>query len=195
MLIKYHKTKVFAPMGARRGLTPAVPEGQDCLRYFEAGSELTFGDLTVKSFKTPHDTPESVGFRFDSGQSVFVFATDMGCVTPAILEQARGADMAVIEANHDVEMLKSGMYPYYLKRRILSERGHLSNADSGYLAARLAESGTKRIVLAHLSKENNTPVLARDTVCGSLTCIGAVAGRDLELAVAPADDLGDVYII
>lgn len=195
MLIKYHKTPVFAPAGAGKGLCQALPESSGCLSFFQAGSELVFGDLTVKSFKTPHDTPESVGYRFDSGQSVFVFATDLGCVTPAILEAVRGADMALIEANHDVDMLKNGMYPYYLKRRILSERGHLSNKDSGYLAARLTESGTKRIVLAHLSKENNTPALARDTVCSSLTCIGAVAGRDMELAVAPADELGDMYII
>jgi phosphoribosyl 1,2-cyclic phosphodiesterase len=195
MLLKYHKTPVFAPAGAGKGLCQGLPEASGCISFFQAGSELVFGDMTVKSFKTPHDTPESVGYRFDSGQSVFVFVTDLGCVTTAVMDAVRGADMAVIEANHDVDMLKNGIYPYYLKRRILSEHGHLSNMDSGYLAARLTESGTKRIVLAHLSKENNTPVLARETVCNSLTCIGAVAGRDMELAVAPADEPGDLYII
>jgi phosphoribosyl 1,2-cyclic phosphodiesterase len=124
-----------------------------------------------------------------------VFATDIGCITKTVLEASLGADMAVIEANHDVAMLKNGFYPAYLKRRILSEHGHLSNDDSGSLACRLAGSGTRRIVLAHLSKENNTPRLAFDTVGGALEHKGAVVGGDVELDTAPADNMGRIYII
>jgi phosphoribosyl 1,2-cyclic phosphodiesterase len=97
-------------------------------------------------------------------------------------------------------MLKNGGYPYYLKKRILSKRGHLSNDDSGQFAVRLGEAGAKRIVLAHLSKENNTPLLARETVGRTLMRAGATIGPggdggDIELITAPADDLGCVYIV
>jgi phosphoribosyl 1,2-cyclic phosphodiesterase len=124
-----------------------------------------------------------------------VFVTDIGCVTKTILDAAAGADIAVIEANHDVIMLRNGPYPSYLKRRILSARGHLSNDDSGMLAAKLLETGTRRIILAHLSEENNTPRLAYDTVGGALRKRGAVVGGDVLLETAPADTMSPVYIL
>jgi phosphoribosyl 1,2-cyclic phosphodiesterase len=142
-----------------------------------------------------HDTPESVGYRFDDGRSVMAFVTDIGSVTPTVLDAVTGANLAVIEANHDVFMLKNGGYPAYLKRRILSDRGHLSNDDSARLAAALVESGTRQIVLAHLSRENNTPRLAHDTVSTMLGRKGAVIGRDVCLDTAPPDELGSIYII
>jgi len=90
----------------------------------------------------------------------FAIATDMGCVTDEVLSGLVGADTVLIESNHDVNMLCDGPYPVYLKRRILSNRGHLSNADCARLACHLAHNGTRRIILGHLSKENNRPGLA-----------------------------------
>jgi phosphoribosyl 1,2-cyclic phosphodiesterase len=172
-----------------------VSEAAPCVTCFEAGTEFVLGEISVTSFLTPHDTPESVGYRFFDGKRSLVFVTDIGCVTRTVLDAVLGADMAVIEANHDLVMLKNGPYPAYLKRRILSEHGHLSNDDSGRLATRLAETGTRRIVLAHLSKENNTPRLAFDTVGGALKSRGAVVGGDVELETAPADTMGRIYIL
>jgi phosphoribosyl 1,2-cyclic phosphodiesterase len=195
MLVKYHHMPVLAPMGVAESLCGIIPEAKDSFTYFQAGSEFVLGEISVKSFLTPHDTPESVGYRLDTPQASFVFVTDIGCVTPTILDAALGADMAVIEANHDIKMLKSGNYPPHLKRRILSEHGHLSNDDSGLLASRLVSAGTRKIVLAHLSRENNTPRLAWDTVDNALKIHGVTVGGDVALDTAPADDMGKIYII
>ncbi len=195
MLVNHYKTPVFAPYGVGEALCGILTEARDCITWFRAGTEFVLGEVAVKSFLTPHDTPESVGYRFDTEQTSLVYATDIGCVTKTIVDAALGARMAVIEANHDIQMLKCGKYPAFLKRRILSERGHLSNDDSGKLAALLAASGTKRIVLGHLSKDNNTPRLAHDTVEEALKRQGAVVGGDVELGTAPADCMGSVYII
>ena len=133
----------------------------------------------MRAFHTPHDTDESVGYRVE-GAGVFAISTDMGHVTAEVEAGLLGADAALIEANHDLKMLADGPYPFPLKRRILSERGHLSNADCAVLARRLAESGTKRIILGHLSRENNRPELAMDAVAAALE------GLDTELLCAPA---------
>lgn len=195
MLVKHHGVNVFAPQGVAQALCGIIPEARENITYFSAGTEFMLGEIAVSSFLTPHDTPESVGYKFEAGRRRLVFTTDIGCITQTILDAAQGADMAVIEANHDVRMLKTGMYPAYLKRRVLSERGHLSNDASGHLAARLAVSGTKRIVLAHLSKENNTPRLAWDTVSAALQKQGVAVGQDVELDTAPADTMGKLYIL
>jgi phosphoribosyl 1,2-cyclic phosphodiesterase len=112
-----------------------------------------------------------------------------------VLDAALGADMAVIEANHDVELLKNGAYPAFLKRRIFSDRGHLSNPDSAHFAGQLVRSGTKRIILAHLSRENNTPQLAYDTVAASIAETGASADGEIRLNVAPACRMGEVFFV
>jgi phosphoribosyl 1,2-cyclic phosphodiesterase len=195
ILIKYLDTPIYAPYRVAEGLCSIIPEAAARISCFPAGTEFVLGELSVTSFLTLHDTPESVGYRFNDGRSSLVFVTDIGCVTPAVLSATLGADMAVIEANHDIVMLKKGIYPPHLKRRILSDRGHLSNDDSGSLACRLAGSGTKHIVLAHLSKENNTPPLALETVGGALLRQGASLGGDVTLDASPADDMGKLYIL
>lgn len=195
MLVKYHRTPVYAPFCVAEALCGIMPDIKSSLFRFQAGTDFVLGELSIKSFLTPHDTPESVGYRFETGRSSMVFVTDLGFVTQTVLTAAAGADLAVIEANHDIGMLKNGMYPPHLKRRILSDRGHLSNEDSGKLALTLASQGTKRIVLAHLSKENNTPRLAFDTVGNALRRKGAVIGGDVELDTAPADGMGKRYIL
>ena len=136
--------------------------------------------VTLRAFHTPHDTEESVGWRVSGAGETFALATDMGHVTEEIRDGLLGARVALIEANHDVDMLKNGPYPFPLKKRILSDHGHLSNDDCAALAALLAEHGTKCIVLGHLSRENNTPRRAFDTVNAALS------GQNAQLYVAPA---------
>lgn len=128
------------------------------------------GDLTVTSFPTPHDSLMSVGYRIefeDDGvrRSIGV-ATDIGYVTDEIRRGLCGCEAVVLESNHDVDMLMNGPYPYDVKQRIRSRRGHLSNQESAELASYLAGQGTRGFLLAHLSEENNEPALALDeTVC------------------------------
>ena len=97
------------------------------------------------------------------------------------------ADLAVLECNYEPDWLRTGPYPYYLKARIAGDRGHLSNEEGAWLARTLAEGGTRRLVLAHLSKENNTPARAMDTVCRSLSAAGICPEADVQITVAPRD--------
>ncbi|NLM83633.1 MAG: MBL fold metallo-hydrolase [Clostridiales bacterium] len=194
MLVKYHAVPIFATEGAAAGILECVPEAEPLIRRIRAGAGFSVGEMDVLSFRTPHDTPESVGYRFYAGGRTLAFATDCGCLTKELVDGTRGADLAVIEANHDVEMLKNGRYPEFLKRRVLSSRGHLSNDDCGRLAVLLGQAGTRQVVLAHLSRENNTPQAAHDTVAAALRGAGAEAG-DVQIGLAPPDDLGCVYIL
>ena len=175
---------VCAPRTVANHLRAAVPEIMGVLREIPVGEDFLAGDVTVRAFHTPHDTAESVGYRLSGDGGVFALATDMGEATEEIENGLLGADAVLIEANHDVDMLRMGPYPVHLKRRILSGHGHLSNENCAALAARLAESGTRYIILGHLSRENNTPSLAYRTVSAALE--GFRGG--VQLCVAPASE-------
>lgn len=143
--------------------------------------EVGVGEISVSSFVTPHDSVCSVGYRITAGGEVLALATDIGHVSPDIEKALTGADSVILESNHDENMLLIGSYPYELKRRILSNHGHLSNENASEFAKRLALSGTKRIVLAHLSPENNIPELALTTALLKLKetgCEVKVASKD-----------------
>ena len=148
MLLKYHHLPVYAPHTVANHMRGMLPDIDGSLNIIEVGSVFELGSLRVRAFHTPHDTDESVGYRF-SGTSSFAIATDMGHVTDEVLDGLRGAETVLIESNHDIDMLSYGPYPVYLKRRILSDRGHLSNKDCAVLARRLAENGTTCIILGH----------------------------------------------
>ncbi len=142
---------------------------------------LNIGELTVRSFPTPHDSVCSVGYVITAGGQSVGLATDIGHVSKEISDSLYGIENVILESNHDENMLLSGPYPYELKRRILSERGHLSNEAASDFAQKLAYSGTKRIVLAHLSPENNIPELAFATSSLRLTqtdCSVEVAAKE-----------------
>lgn len=187
-LLKHHNIPILTPRTVANHLRYSIAGVDDFIKELPVGQEERIGSLEVMPFHTPHDTPESVGYRI-SGSSVFGFCTDCGHVTDEVLESLRGTDAALIEANHDVEMLKAGPYPYPLKRRILSDNGHLSNDCCGALALELLKSGTKNLILGHLSRENNTPARARQTVSAPLTRQGAIIGREVLLNIAPEKEL------
>ncbi|MCM1149431.1 MAG: MBL fold metallo-hydrolase [Butyricicoccus sp.] len=178
MLTKHHSVPVYAPGTLAGNLRRAVPGVENCLRVFEAGRPFELGGMTVTAFHTSHDTDESVGYRIEYGCALG-FATDMGCVTDEVENALLGCGAVLIEANHDRGMLARGPYPPHLKHRILSPWGHLSNDDCARLAVKLADAGAKYIVLGHLSRENNTPERAYDTVRAAL------GGREVYLAAAP----------
>jgi len=193
MLTKYVRTPLFTSFGAGCEICGFIPESEPFINVFETGIEFELGDFSVRSFRTPHDAAGSVGYTLRAGGVKLVYATDLGRVTDEVSDAAHGADIAIIEANHDREKLRKGSYPAYLKKRILSEFGHLGNSDSGDFAARLALSGSRYIQLAHLSRENNTPELAREAVDRALRSSGITEGKEVDLDVAPPYTPGRVY--
>lgn len=171
-LKKYHVPVHITEISAKRLLSLGQPQFADNFILHTPLFCETVKGVTVSSFPTPHDSDFCVGYHIsfeENGKCVNVgFATDVGYVTDEVMLGLAGCESVVIEANHDVEMLKRGRYPRELKTRILSKRGHLSNSDCAMLAARLAQSGTKNIMLAHLSEENNEPAIAYDEVAATL---------------------------
>lgn len=182
---KKYNLPVFASQGTLAEITPTL-EG---VEVHLIDSELQIADMTVQPFHTSHDSAEALGFRIrtDDGRA-FALATDTGYLSEDVKEKLLGADMVVIESNHDPEMLRSGPYPYPLKQRILSDRGHLSNEACAAFLPELAKSGTKRFMLAHISKENNTPGTAREKSLSALVRAGLVKDIDFILDVARAEN-------
>lgn len=173
MLLKHHSIKVFAPRTVAFHLRGLLPEIEANLHIIPVGEDFRLGTFSVRAFHTSHDTDESVGYRVSSAGEVFALATDMGCVTEDVRSGLQGANTVLIESNHDEEMLRFGPYPVYLKRRILSDRGHLSNPNCASLAAALVSAGTEKIILGHLSRTNNTPARAMEESCRCLDGLGA----------------------
>lgn len=124
---------------------------------------VTLNDAEISSFATPHDSKASVGYVIRTDYGVLGVVTDLGYVTDDIYDILSYCDYLIIESNHDVDMLMNGPYPMYLKKRILSQNGHLSNLSCARTVSSLAECGVKQFLLAHLSEKNNTSVLALQT--------------------------------
>jgi len=127
------------------------------------GAPVVIGDLTVRPYATGHDAEEPVAFTFHAGGLKLGHATDLGRVTSEVIEHLSLADALLVEANHDVDMLNAGPYPWPLKQRIKSDVGHLSNEACGEILARTVHAGLKTVVLMHLSETNNHPELAAIT--------------------------------
>lgn len=186
VLLRRDPKPVYALPAVAGALRRAIPAAAPLLRELRPDAPVRIGDVTATPFCTPHDAAGSCGYRFDGAEASFGLCTDLGVVTDAVRAALRGVDSAVIEANHDPELLRSGTYPAFLKRRILSDRGHLSNACAGELAVFLAENGVRQLVLGHLSRENNTPHRAMEAVANALQAAGFRPGSAPELSVAPA---------
>jgi len=140
--------------------------------------EFDIGSLVIRPFRTPHDSVDSCGYKI-CGESSFAIATDMGHLTQSVVAMLENTDAALIEANYDEKMLAEGPYPYSLKMRIASTRGHLPVNECARLASHLVQHGTSTIVLGHLSPVNNTPENAYSCVESS------IAGFPHRLYVAP----------
>ncbi len=168
------------PIYTARATAQALP--RDCDRYV-CGRPPVFeehvGNMTVRSFPTSHDAACPLGYRIDADsgkEHISVgLVTDTGVVTDEIRKGLWGCRAVVLESNHDADMLKCGPYPPQLKQRVGSSRGHLSNADSAGFAAELAAHGTEKLILAHISKENNRPSLALDACQSRLAEAGLAA--------------------
>lgn len=127
-------------------------------------TDFEIQDILVKIIKTSHDVPDSNGYILESNNKSVVYVTDTGYLSKKGLERLKNKNVYVFECNHDVKMLMEGHYPYHIKQRILGDRGHLSNVDSAYYLSKIIGNNTKKIYLAHISQDNNTPSLAVSTV-------------------------------
>ena len=162
----------------RPRLGPLLPEN---IRVIAPGQDFYIGRVNVMPFEIPHDAAEPVGYSFSLNGMKCAVATDIGCIKDRWMDEVSGSDMLLLEANHDVDMLRLGAYPAYLKRRILGENGHLSNAACAGTVTSAVKRRAKTVVLAHLSRQNNTPELAYSEVAAALAKQNLIC----DLRVAP----------
>ena len=154
------------------------------VEYVSPGVDLEIGSIGVRPFSIPHDAADPVGYNFFFGEKKLALATDIGKMNDNVLECLKGSLAVLLESNHDIGMLQNGRYPAYLKRRILGDFGHLSNADAAKCVLELVKSGTSHIMLGHLSQENNTPTAAYTTTKNYLEENGVILDKDATLSVA-----------
>ena len=167
MIAKMTDMPIYATQGtirAIRGSAKCADIPEERFIRVKADEKVSIGDLKVDPMTISHDAAEPVGYRVFYGHRKACVCTDLGCYNEYTAECLKDSDVVLLEANHDVNMLQVGPYPYPLKQRILSNRGHLSNVSSGQLLSGILNDHMKGIFLGHLSKENNLPELAFETV-------------------------------
>jgi len=153
---------------------------------------FALGDVEVCNYSIPHDAADPVAYTFYANNKKVSIATDIGFVTEDIYKNVLGSDIALIESNHDIDMLQGGRYPLHLKQRILSNHGHLSNVGAAAFITELAKNGTKHIYMGHLSHENNCPELAMKAAESALSECGFDVGKDVHICVASREHYSEV---
>ncbi len=188
----YGSPATLAALNAQQLLPPAVRQYP-----LADGACAQRGPFTIQAFATSHDSAGCCGFRI-SGQDggTMAIATDLGVLSHTVYENLLDCSLVALESNYDRAMLQMGPYPYYLKTRIASSQGHLSNDDAAAAIADLLAGGCRRFALCHLSRENNTPDLARATVTARLLTDGRFAPQQLApdvltLQISPRDSVSD----
>lgn len=196
ILARRHKVPVYANEKTWKAMKPFMGKlSSDFIRLVDVGETVTIGEIEVKPFSIPHDAACPVGYNFFIDGKKLTIATDIGHMSNDLLVHLEKSDMILLESNHDIEMLKTGSYPWPLKQRILGEYGHLCNEMAGKVVAYLAQKGTKSFLLGHLSKENNFPELAYQTVCNALLEKSINPKEDIYLEVALRDRASKVLYI
>lgn len=185
--VKKYRTPIFCTPAVSRQLSYRIPGIDPLLRTLQFGETARFGDVSAEILPTSHDCRESAAWLFCTPDGRVGYLTDTGYIVEETGRRLLGADLLVLESNHDLEMLREGPYPYPLKQRILGDQGHLSNDTAASFAAASVQAGTRTVLLAHLSKDNNTPEIALRTVSAAL------AGLDVTLAAAPRDEMSGVF--
>lgn len=199
VLARRYGIPIYATKGTKEAIlnTPSVGKiSEDLFHVIQADTDLKIGDLTVSPFSIFHDASEPVGYRVECCGKCCAIATDMGHYDEYIVDKLQGLDALLLESNHDVNMLQVGSYPYYLKRRILGDRGHLSNESAGQLLCRILHDQIKSILLGHLSQENNYEALAYETVCSEITMgDNPYKSSDFNIQVAHRDRISDLVLV
>lgn len=202
---------VYATPGTWAGIEEAgISCGEQSKRFFHRDETFQVGDITVKAFPVSHDARDPVGFSFFHGGNQISIITDTGYLSEEMLAEVAGARILVLEANHDIEMLKFGRYPWFLKQRVLGREGHLSNIAAGealltllngsnvdQVTGEIRNCSTEQtcVVLAHLSKENNFPEMAYQTIKNILEENQYYIGKHISLNTLIRDELSSIYSI
>lgn len=187
--IKKHHTPVFCTPPVSRQLSYRFAGIEPLLQPMEYGESVHFGPIEAEILPTSHDCAGSAAWHFTVPGGRIGYLTDTGRIVEETGARLLGADLLILESNHDIEMLRAGRYPYPLKRRILGPQGHLSNGDAADYARRSVQAGTRWVLLAHLSQENNTPETA-------LAAVGAeLEGLDVTLEAAPQGGMSRAYVL
>lgn len=163
------------------------------VRYLEKNEPMQLRDFRIESFEVPHDGTDNVGYCIEIDSKIFSFLTDLGEITPMAAEYICKANYLILEANYDEDMLRMGNYPQYLKERIISRTGHMSNTDTAEFLADNISENLQYIWLCHLSKDNNHPELAYKTVEFRLRDKGIVVGKDVQLSTLKRNTPSDIY--
>ena len=167
VMLRRYGMPVYATRGTAEAIlsSPAIGNVDEGLfNIIESGSEFTVGSLKIYAHPISHDAADPVAYRISDGNVSAGICTDLGKYDDATISAFYGVNVLLLEANHDVNMLQVGRYPYPLKRRILSDRGHLSNEAAGALLCKLVHDDLKAVLLGHLSAENNLPELCYEAV-------------------------------
>ena len=195
--------KYGLPMYATQGTIDAIKEkssigkvDESLFQVIHPEEDFTIGDMRISPVPTSHDAAEPVAYMMYQGDKSMGIITDLGKYDDYIVDKLQGLDVLLLEANHDVRMLQVGSYPYPLKQRILGDRGHLSNESSGQFLGQLLHDKFKKVVLGHLSKENNLAELAYETVRQEVEQgENPYHGNDFPIQVAKRDEVSELIRI
>ncbi|MCT4594306.1 MAG: MBL fold metallo-hydrolase [Anaeromicrobium sp.] len=168
---------------------------EENIKVFNTGEEFLINDVKVKPYEVSHDAADPVAYSFFRNDTKITIATDLGHVCDNIKNEIRDSDLLLLESNHDVEMLKMGSYPWFLKKRVMGDQGHISNEVAGETIAEILESNgyIGHVLLGHLSRENNFPELAYQTVKNILEDKKIKIGKDITIDLTYRDRISKVY--
>lgn len=183
ILAKKHNIPVYATFGTHKRMALDKID-ENLIREITPDVTFDIAGFGVTPFAIPHDALDPCGFVVSDGVTKVATATDIGIMRGDIISRLYGCESVLLESNHDIDMLQLGDYPYALKRRILSDVGHLSNRMAAQTAVHLIKNGTKHIMLGHLSDKNNLPEIAKMETFNALTDNGIKVGEDMTLQVA-----------
>lgn len=199
VLARRYGIPIYGTKGTLEALSTSKSLGEipkELFREIKGDANFCIDDMVIHPFSISHDAAEPVAYRVSHGDKSLAVATDLGKYDDYIIDKLKGLDLLLLEANHDINMLQVGGYPYYLKQRILGDRGHLSNELSGRLLCEILHDKLKAVLLGHLSRENNYAELAYETVRLEIT-LGKTSfkANDFPIHVAERDHASQLIAI
>lgn len=199
VLARKYSVPIYATKGTIEAIKKSSTVGiidETLFQVITPDEKCIVKDMTLYPIRTSHDAADPVAYKIAYDKKKVGIVTDLGCYNDYIVECLSGLDVLYLEANHDVNMLQVGPYPYYLKQRILGKKGHLSNEAAGRLLSSLLHDKMQNIVLGHLSKDNNLPELAYEAVRVEVTMSDTkYNGNDFPITVAKRNEVSDVITV
>ena len=196
VISRKYNIPIYATAGTIRGIQASRSVGfidNDLYQIIDRNEECEIGSLLIGAHPVSHDAADPVCYKVICGQRQIAVATDMGCFDEEMVAFLQGLDSLVLEANHDINMLSVGSYPYHLKQRILGNKGHLCNEAAGRLLSEILHDDMKHIILGHLSRDNNLPELARAAVCLEVSLgRNPYKAEDFDIRVADRSRPGEI---